>query len=145
MSHQMWHMDDLILLGQDKRNLKAAMRALARYMRDELGLELKPWKVAKTSEAEPLDMGGFVVRERRTTLRPSLFLRARRAFRRFKRHPSIALAHRCCSYWGWLLHSDSDGFIQGNRIHRLMRKACGIITTYDRRAHSCGIPATAPA
>lgn len=145
VSHQMWHMDDLILLGQDKRNLKAAMRALARYMRDELGLELKPWKVAKTSEAEPLDMGGFVVRERRTTLRPSLFLRARRAFRRFKRHPSIALAHRCCSYWGWLLHSDSDGFIQGNRIHRLMRKACGIITTYDRRAHSCGIPATAPA
>ena len=143
--HQMWHMDDLILLGPDKRNLKAAMRALARYLREEFGLELKPWKIAKTSETEPLDMGGFVVRERRTTLRPSLFIRARRAFRRFRRRPSVSLARRCCSYWGWLLHSDSDGFIQGNGIHRLLRRACGIIATHDRRTITCGTLATAPA
>lgn len=143
--HQIWHMDDVLLLGADKRNLKKAMRSLARFLRDELGLSIKPWKIAKTSEAEPLDMGGFVVRERRTTLRPSLFLRARRAFSKFGRHPSVTLARRCCSYWGWLLHSDSDGFIQGNGIHRLLRKACGIVATYDRRARACGTRATAPA
>ena len=143
--HQMWHMDDLILLGPDKRNLKAAMRSLAKYLKAEFGLELKPWKVAKTSETEPLDMGGFVVRERRTTIRASLFLRARRTFAHFRKHPSIALARRCCSYWGWLLHSDSDGFIQGNGIHRLLRKACGMVAAYDRRLRPCGTQGTLPA
>ena len=143
--HQIWHMDDVILVGPDKRNLKMAMRSLIRYLRNELGLTVKPWKVAKTSDTEPLDMGGFVVRERRTTLRPALFLRARKAYARFRKHPTLGLARRCCSYWGWLLHSDSDGFIQGNSIHRLTRKACGMIATYDRRARACGTQQAAPA
>lgn len=141
--HQIWHMDDLMLLGPDKRNLKAAIRALSRYLREEFGLELKPWKVARTSDTEPLDMGGFVVRARRTTLRPALFIRARRAFRRFGRHPSMTLARRCCSYWGWLLHSDSDGYIHRNGVHGLLRKAGRMVATRDRRTHICGLRATA--
>lgn len=128
VAHQLWHMDDGLLMGPDKRSLKVAVRSLARYMRDELGLELKPWKVARTSEAEPLDMGGFVVREGRCTLRPSMFRRAKRAFARFRRRRSLRLACRVASYWGWLRNSDSDGFVLRNGLNRLVTIARRIVS-----------------
>lgn len=146
VTHQIWHMDDVMLLGKDKRDLRRAMRSLERYMRREFGLSFKPWKICRTSESEPLDMGGFVVRKKRVTLRGSLFLRARRAFARFAKKPTLTLARRCCSYWGWLVHSDSDGFIISNGIHALMRKARRAIARAARQeakhdTHAVCVPA----
>ncbi len=111
VSHQLWYMDDVLLVSRDKRNLKMAARSLSKYMREEFGLCFKPWKVAKVSKHEPLDIGGWVVREYRhmpdryrCTIRAGSFLRATRAFRRFARCPSPANARRCTSYWGSFKH-----------------------------------------
>ena len=128
ITHQLWHLDDGLIMARDKRNLKVAVRSLIRYMREEFGLEFKPWKVAQTSEAEPLDMGGYVVREGRCTLRASIFKRAKRAFARFRRFRSVHLACRVVSYWGWLVNTDSDGFILRNGLNRLFRIARRIIS-----------------
>lgn len=143
ITHQLWHMDDGLIMARDKRDLKMAVRSLARYMRDEFGLTFKPWKVARTSDAEPLDMGGFVVREGRCTLRAGIFLRARRAFARFSRRHTLRLAYRVVSYWGWLTNADSDGFIIGNGINRQFRIARAIVSRAGR-AESCSIPRALP-
>ena len=132
VSHQLWHMDDALLIGPDKRNLKMAVRSLVRYMHDTFGLDFKPWKVAPTDEIEPLDMGGFVVREGRCTLRAPIFKRAKRAFVRFRKRHTLRLAYRVVSYWGWLVSTDSDGFILRNGLNRLFRIARGIVSRAER-------------
>lgn len=132
VTHQLWHMDDALLTSRSKRDLRVAMRSLERYMRDELGLSLKGWKVSRTSDAEPLDMGGFRVRRRRTTLRARLFLRARRAFARFRRRRTLRLAYRVVSYWGWLAHADCDGYIRRNGLGGLFRSARGVVSRAGR-------------
>ena len=152
VDHQMWYMDDLILVGHDKRDLRVAMRRLEAYMRDELSLGLKPWKIARTSEAEPLDMGGWVVRVRHpyvtpddgsrvvdegrtrvtVSLRGGIFLRGTRAFRRFERHPSVGNALRCLSYWGWLTNSDCGGAIRRRRIDSLASRARRMVSEHDK-------------
>ena len=128
VSHQLWHMDDVLLIAPDKRNLKMAVRSVVHYLHDEFGLTVKPWKVAKTSNAEPLDMGGFVVREGRCTLRAPIFLRGTRAFNRFERHRTLRRAQRVCSYWGWLVNTDSDNLIISRRYNRLFRHARRIVS-----------------
>lgn len=128
VTHQIWHLDDALLISPDKRNLKAAVRSVIRYMRDELGLEVKPWKIARTSDREPLDLGGFVARMRRLTLRSSIFLGAARAFRRFANRNTLRLAQRAVAYWGWFKHSDSDRYIKENDIRRLHRIARRVIS-----------------
>ena len=121
--HQIWHLDDLLLIGNDKRDLKRAMRKLARYMCCFLGLELKSWKVAATGDVERLDMGGFVARGGVVTLRSHLFLSSKRAFARFDKKRTSTLASRCCSYWGWLKHSDSREFCKANNVFGLLKSA----------------------
>lgn len=132
VSHQLWHLDDALLIGPDKRNLKMAARLMARYLHDEWGLTIKPWKVARTGDREPLDMGGFVVRVGRCTLRAPIFLRATRAFRRFAKRRTLRLAQRACSYWGWLTHTDSDAVILGNGLNGLFRHARRMISRAGR-------------
>lgn len=139
VKHQIWHLDDLLLIGTDKRGLKMAARSLERYMRKEFGLQLKPWKVSKTSKREPLDIGGWVVREYRNradrfraTIRSGTFLRGSRAFRRFKRCPSPANARRCTSYWGWIKHSDATTLIRTNRMGATFAHARSVASRADR-------------
>lgn len=140
ITHQIWHMDDGLILARDKRNLRMAVRSLARYLRDEMGIELKPWKIARTGEHEPLDMGGFVVRDGRCTLRGPIFRRARRAFSRFKRRHTLRLAYRVVSYWGWLVNSDSDGFILRNGLNRQFRIARAIVSRAGRAGACTTLP-----
>lgn len=143
ITHQLWHMDDGLILAKDKRNLKMAVRSLVRYMHDEFGLSFKAWKVATTDEIEPLDMGGFVVRCDRCTLRAPIFKRAKRAFARFRKRRTLRLAYRVVSYWGWLASTDSDGFILGNGLNRLFRIARGIVSRAGR-TEQCSIPKALP-
>lgn len=139
VTHQIWHMDDVLLIGTDKRNLKMAVRSLERYLWREWGLRLKPWKVAKTSIREPLDLGGWVVRQYRrrsdryrATIRSGTFLRAMRAFRRFRRCPSPKHAKRCSSYWGWIRHSDSDTLISKRHLGATFAHARSVTSRADR-------------
>lgn len=131
--HQIWHLDDILLIGSDKRDLKSAMRKLGRYISDVLGLELKGWKVAKTGKVERLDMGGFVMKLRNVLLRPNLFLSAKRAFARFSKKRTLRLASRCCSYWGWLKHADSRAFCRENNVFGLLKSARKLMSRASRR------------
>lgn len=113
VDHVLFYMDDILLMGHDKRDLKMAARRLSKFVIDELHVELKPWKVCAV-DREPLDMVGFVFYTYKTTIRPGIFLRARRAFMLAGRSEVIPLplARRCISYYGYLKHSCSKGVIE---------------------------------
>ena len=132
VAHQLWFMDDCLLMGQDKRSLKAAVRSMGRYMREEFGMELKPWKVCRV-DSEPITMCGFTFRPDRTTVASGTFLRAKRCYSRMLCRPCLDLARRACSYYGWLKHSDSFGFMERNGVWKALRMARRIVSENDRR------------
>lgn len=132
VTHQIWHMDDMIIISRDKRDLKMAMRKLEKYVREELGLEFKPWKVSRISHDEPLDIGGWRAFDGHVTIRRNLFLRAMRAFRRFNRHPSVKRAHRVISYWGWLKHGDCYEVIENMHMEDTFNNARNMISAHQR-------------
>lgn len=135
VSHQVWYADDAILMSRDKRDLRSAVRSLERYMRNELGLAIHPWKVCRVSEDEPIDLAGFVVRPTRTTLRPSVFLRARRSVRRFEMTPTERRARQVTSYWGWLSNSDCDGFARRSGVSRAIIDASRMVSALEGAKH----------
>ena len=130
--HQLWHMDDVLLMGPRKADVRAAMRSLAAFLRRELGLELKPWKVCRVSASERPDMGGWVAQRGRVALRSGVFLRGRRAFRQFGRHPTLPAARRACSYWGWFCHADLDRVVASAHMHRTQRRAASLVGRWAR-------------
>lgn len=135
VKHQVWYADDIWLFGDDKRDLKRAVRELDRYMRREFGLSLKPWKVCRTGDDEPADVAGAVARPRRLVVRACTFLKARRALFRFRRKPrSIQLARRLVSYFGWLKNTDCLRFCERNRAFRAVARAKRLISANERKA-----------
>lgn len=135
VSHQLWYADDVYLFGQDKRDLKSAARQLQRLLLKEFGLSLKPWKVCRVSDQEPVDVVGFTVRRNRVTLRATLFLRACRAFRKYRRTPTLARARRAASYGGWFRHADATHAWLGNGFNNVFKAARRHVGAAERKRH----------
>ena len=133
LKHQLWYADDVYFFGDDKRDLKMALRSLERFMSARLGLRLKPWKICACGDDEPVDIVGYIVRPSRRTVRASIFLRARRSFSSFRRRPSLKSARRVCSYWGWFKNSDSRNFISRNDVRETQRRARMTVSAAERR------------
>lgn len=135
VSHQLWYADDIYLFSQDKRNLRSAARGLQRLLLKRYGLHLKAWKICRISNDEPVDVVGFTVRPNRVTLRPSLFLRACRAYRKYRRLPTLKRARRVTSYNGWFKHSDSSNLVKDNGFDQVFKMARRHVSAAGRKKH----------
>lgn len=135
ITHQLWYADDIYLFSADKRNLRSAARQLQRLLHKKFGLTVKPWKISRISSEEPVDVVGYTVRKNRTTLRGSLFLRACRALRRYRRSPSLKRARRATSYGGWFRHADCTDVWRDNGFNLVFKKARAHISAAERSAH----------
>lgn len=86
ITHQLWYMDDLLLIGTSKRDLKIAARRIVRYLKDRLKLDVHEEWNCKRLDLEPIDMVGYTFRPHgRVNIRSGVFLRARRTFSRARR------------------------------------------------------------
>lgn len=142
ITHQLWYMDDLLLIGISKRDLKIAARRIVRYLKDTLKLDVHPEWNCKRLDREPIDMVGYTFRPHgRVNIRSGVFLRARRTFNRARRRPMTTfLARRCCSYYGYLRNSDSIRYRRRHRIDHTMRRARRHLSTQNRKASQCSKP-----
>ena len=78
VKHILFYMDDFLLIGSSKKDLRKGMKLLIKYFNDFLDLEVKQdWKICKISESEPIDMMGFVFRKDRTTIRAKIFFKGK--------------------------------------------------------------------
>lgn len=126
VTHVLFYMDDILLIGRGKADLRMAARMLSAYLRRFLNLDVHPEWNAKRLALEPIDMVGFTFRPHgRVNIRHGVFLRARRNFRRARRTASIPvwLARRLASYYGYFKWSDSITYRRRNGIDKTMRRA----------------------
>lgn len=126
VTHVLFYMDDVLLIGRGKADLRMAARMLSAYLRRFLNLDVHPEWNAKRLALEPIDMVGFTFRPHgRVNIRHGVFLRARRNFRRARRMESIPvwLARRLASYYGYFKWSDSITYRRRNGIDKTMRRA----------------------
>ena len=126
--HALRYVDDIFLAGASKSDLKKAVRAIATWLRDYRGLELKPsWEIKAVGRHELVDgawklkpgtywcdIGGYRFCRDATTLRPGIFLALRRLarkmnrLRRWTRRQCASLNSRL----GWASHCDSRRLIE---------------------------------
>jgi hypothetical protein len=138
-SHVLTYMDDWLLVGRDKANLKSAARKIARHLSDTLHVEVKGWKVCSI-DAEPVDMCGFVFRRGRTTIRAGIFRRARRAVLRARRGGPLTphIAARIVSYWGYFKVTSCRAFRDRTGLGALVAECCRVISACARRKNEAG-------
>lgn len=136
--HYVRYVDDMVIFGSSKRELHRMRRAIDRYLRERLGLEMKQnWQVflfhyIKKNGAEvgrDLDFLGFRFFRNRTTLRKSILLKATRKARRMAKKTRIT-AHDCAqmlSYLGWIDATQTYG------IYKRRIKSCVNFQNLKRR------------
>lgn len=139
INHVLFYMDDILLTGSSKKDLKKAMKMLSSYTYDFLGLTIKSnWKICKISETEPIDMMGFVFRKDRTTIRAKIFLKNRRYFLEAKKLIDRGLpipehlAHQCISAYGWYKNTDSYMIRKRLEIDEIQEECKKVISHYAK-------------
>lgn len=148
ISHALYFMDDQVYFGSNRKDLKMAVRAIVKYANDELGVTIKPdWHIQCIDDT-PLDTMAYVVHsDAVVTVRPRVFIRARRMMLRYirTRRMNIKQARRLCSYKGYFCPNPkkmrSRGIYLNLRIrkikHRLQLErifsvAAKVISDYER-------------
>ena len=137
--HVLFYMDDVILIGNDKRNLKIAMQKLDKYIQGELGVHFKPKYNVKEVNKEPIDMMGYVIHRHYTTIRGKIFLRARRTMLhgwkviQSKHFLPLISAYRIISYRGFFVNSNSKSAQELYHIEKLTECAKQTIRFYARK------------
>lgn len=139
--HYMRYMDDMVLMGTSRNDLKKAVRAVIRYCETELHIDIKPnWEIQEIASggytpdgkriikrgAAPIDIVGYRFFRGRTEARARVLLNARRVLA--KAHRSLTergyillrQAQSLSSVLGWFTHADCQAW---------MREACRTINT----------------
>lgn len=105
------YVDDLVLLGSNKRKLHKVRREVERYL-NSIKLELKDnWQVFHTDK-RAIDFLGLRFFRNKTILRKKTALRIRRRVGKIKRKGYLTEkdASAIISYWGWIKRSNSFNF-----------------------------------
>lgn len=134
ISHVLFYMDDILLLGTNAKDLHRAVDLIcdkARAMRLRIK---KTWRVFSVQGTKFVDMMGVRIYKTHMTIRSYVFRRIRRtyahALRRIKQRLSVpgSLARRCASYYGLLKNTDSYKLRKKWRAPLIMRVCKGVIS-----------------
>ena len=152
------YMDDLVLFGRRWADIQSAARKLTKWALTELGLTIKnEWvRVDFLSAAEEhqrrhltgaakgcpgLDMAGYVMHRTYTTIRPRIFLRARRQYIRAKADVSrngyvpVWRSYKLVSYNGYFDWTKSRAISEALKQKKLFTAAkVAIRVTTQRNA-----------
>ncbi|MCD8206679.1 MAG: hypothetical protein LUD72_01940, partial [Bacteroidales bacterium] len=147
LSHALMFMDDTLLFSPSRKNLRKAVRLISDYALREFGLAVScDWQIARLDDT-PVDMMGFLVHaDGNITVRPRVFVRARRLALRVMRRGWISFkqAQRACAYKGYFLPQKSPfgAFMKGLRSRKaafrlrlvfLFRIAQRTVSIHERR------------
>lgn len=148
VKHYLRYVDDLLMMGTSKSDLKKAVKKVMAYCREMLGLEIKGcWEICKIGESLPpdekgrmklkpgtkkVDIVGYTFTAQVTAVRARNFLRLKRLAKKISRRlreknrVSLRAAQAFVSRCGWFMHADSKNFtrkyIQPYTDPKFMRK-----------------------
>lgn len=113
-AHYVRYMDDMVILGSNKKELHKMREKISDFLNTRLGLELKGnWQVFRFSHSNDcgrdLDFMGFRFFRNRTTLRKSIMFKATRKSKRIftKAKPTVYDFRQMMSYLGWIDCTDT--------------------------------------
>lgn len=135
VTHMLLFMDDMLLTGSNRKNLKSAVRKVIKYTRDVLWLAMKETWHIKELETEPIDMMGYVLhRSGKRTIRARVFIRGRRMVLRYhaRRTLTIEQARRLVSYKGFFKHSNSLAVCRKLQMDEAFEFAAGVVSRHDK-------------
>jgi len=94
------YMDDIVIMGNNKRKLKEILEEISKYLKNNLNLLIKKNYQIFNVRDRPIDFCGYKVFQKYTTIRRKIFKRFRRAIMRFN-------IKRITSYLGYVRYSNS--------------------------------------
>ena len=130
VNHVLFYMDDILLLGGNKKHLKQGFEMFNKYVKECLKLEIKDsWKIFRVqyydkdgkSHGDIIDMMGYRIGRRYTTVRKKIFRKLRRKILKIEKYTKrgkeapIELARGASSFYGWLVNSDSYNFVNAHK------------------------------
>lgn len=122
----MIYMDDILLIGSRKRDMEKAIKNVV-ALADDMGLEIKPNYQTRAIDGNCIDMLGFRVYRTHVEIRKSIFIRVRRAYKKIRKAPTVRIARKCISYYGYLKYSDSRRIEKRWKVKSAIRKCKGVI------------------
>lgn len=109
VKHAVFYMDDLLLIGTNKRHIESATKKLEAYLKIHLDLTVKQWHVYNLDQEQHLrpgfiDMLGYRCHRRFLTIRRKTWRKLRRAYLRAAASyvVPLRLARRVLSYYGYI-------------------------------------------
>lgn len=137
--HYLRYMDDIIMLGPNKRALHSARREVQRHL-EGLGLSLRAdWQVYRV-DSRPIDYLGYKIRREYTQVRGGTFLHLRRRLRKIggKPRPSVREAREALALAEVAKRAGTAGIMRTCVYEQVsIRKMKGVIrdaTSGERRA-----------
>jgi hypothetical protein len=132
------YVDDLVLLGPNKKKLHKARREISSYL-ESINLRLKDnWQVFRVND-RGIDFLGFRFFRNKTILRKRNALRIRRRLSKIRKKGRLNYKDACAliSYWGWIKRSNSFNFYN-KHVKPIVSvgKAKKVVSDYARKANS---------
>ena len=132
--HVLFYMDDIILFGSSKKNVKKASKLLEQYL-NKMNLELKKSYQLFPLDSRPIDMMGFKIYTYKTTVRKRIFDRANKVLLKSKRNKfelTLEDAYKVVSYYGYLKHSWSKKYIKKVKLNKTLKNAKEVISNANK-------------
>lgn len=136
--HALFYMDDIILLGSNKKSVRMAANKLEKYLKDELGLSLKPTYQLFPLDSRPIDMMGYKIYTYKTSVRRRIFDRANRVFIKHKNPKNqITLedAYKMVSYYGYFKHSCAKKYAKKVKLNKILKTAKEVISNAAKKSN----------
>lgn len=135
--HYMRYMDDMVVLGNNKRKLHQLKNLIERYLKDELALDMKKnWQIFRFDD-RGIDFMGFQFWKDKTILRKSIVIKASRKAKRISKKNRVSWhdAAQMLSYCGWFKATNTYGCFETHitpfvNIKQLKRK----VSRHSRKA-----------
>lgn len=138
--HALTFLDDILVMGSSRKDVRSAINKLTAYAKDFLKLEIKPnWHI-KCLDDCGVDMMGFVIhRSGKITLRARNFVKNRRMYIRFRcRNGNISIeqARRICSQKGAIVNSNSQAVVKNYGLKDIFATAQRVVARHDKEANN---------
>lgn len=147
--HYMRYMDDIVIMGSNKRKLRKTYEDIVEYLKKE-GLQLNNKRQIfrfsyfrnEKEYGRAIDFMGFVFHRNRTALRRSIYYKMCRKARRVSKKGKVTIheIRQMLSYVGWLSATDTySAYLEYIKPFFCIQYAKRRLSRYDkRRVTSCG-------
>lgn len=137
--HQLFYMDDILILGTNAKDIHKAMKLITQKA-EELGLKIKDNWIVFTTVMKRKDDGHFIdimgvrIYRHHITIRQRVFLRVRRAYKKAqalikqKKKIPLWLARKCASYKGILDHTNSQKIKKKYQTVQTIKVCKGVVS-----------------